>query len=158
MGHEMPVFTPSHLGKWEDLFHTLLEGDSLPLTTEGIWFLGSKPGIVAVLHEGEPIFIEASKDIAKTVSDYVNGAARSEFRVEVAVMELGASPRTAPERVKDGPLADRLNKVIASYRFNVVPATAAQVEKLAEAFTVVADPRLNGPTAKANTVIDALPR
>ncbi len=154
----MPLFTPSHLGKWEALYHTLLEGESLPLTAEGVWLLGSKPGVIAVLHEGEPIFIEASNNISKTLSDYVNGGARSEFRIEVAVAELGASPRTAPERVKKGPLADRLSKVISSYRFNVVPATASQVEKLAEAFKIVADPRLNGPTAKSNSVIDALPR
>lgn len=154
----MPLFTPSHLGKWEELFKMLLEGDSLPLTEEGTWMLGSKPGIVAVLHESEPVFIEASKDISKTLNEYVNGSNRSSFRTQVAITELGASPRTAPDRVKQGPLADRVNKTIADYRFNVVPATATQVERLAEAFTVVADPRLNGPTAQANAVIDALPK
>ncbi len=154
----MSVFTPAHLGKWEPLYKRLLEGETLPLTEEGGWMLGRKTGVIAVLHENEPIFIEASKDIGRTIGEYINGSANCEFRAKVAVVELGASPRTALERSRKGPLAERINRLLPQYRFAIVPATDALSERLAAAFTVVADPRLNGPTAQANAVLDALPK
>lgn len=154
----MSVFTPAHLGKWEPLYKRLLEGETLPLTEEGGWMLGRKTGVIAVLHENEPIFIEASKDIGRTIGEYLNGSVNCEFRAKVAVVELGASPRTALERSRKGPLAERINRLLPQYRFAIVPATDALSERLASAFTVVADPRLNGPTAQANAILDALPK
>ena len=154
----MSVFTPAHLGKWEPLYTRLLEGETLPLTEDGTWLLGRKTGIVAVLHESEPIYIEATRDVGKTVGEYLNGAANCDFRAKIATVELGASPRNVLERSRKGPLADRINRMLPQYRFTAVPATEALAERLAAAFTIVADPRLNGPTAQANAVIDALPR
>lgn len=153
----MSVFTPAHLGKWEPLYRRLLEGETLPLNEDGAWMLGRKIGVIAVMHENEPIYIEATKDLGKTIGDYLNGGANCEFRAKVAVVELGASPRTAMERSRKGPLADRINRLVPQYRFAAVPATEALSERLAAAFTVVADPRLNGPTAQANATLDALP-
>ena len=154
----MSGFTPAHLGKWEALYKRLLEGESLPLTEDGVWMLGRKTGIIAVTHDGEPIYIEATRDIGKTVGEYINGGANCDFRTKVATVEFGASPRNANERSRKGPLADRINRMLPQYRFTAVPATDALAERLAGAFTIVADPRLNGPTAHANAVIDALPR
>ena len=154
----MSVFTPAHLGKWEPLYTRLLEGETLPLTEDGTWMLGRKTGIVAVLHESEPIYIEATRDVGKTIGEYLNGAANCDFRAKIATVELGASPRNVLERSRKGPLADRINRLLPQYRFTAVPATEALAERLAAAFTIVADPRLNGPTAQANAVIDALPR
>ena len=153
----MSVFTPAHLGKWEPLYRRLLDGETLPLTEDGAWMLGKKTGVIAVIHEGEPIYIEASKDIGRTIGEYINGGANCDFRAKVGVVELGASPRTALERSRKGPLAERINRLLPQYRFCAVPATDALSERLAAAFTVVADPRLNGPTAQANAVIDSLP-
>ena len=62
------------------------------------------------------------------------------------------------ERSRKGPLAERIDKLLPQYRFSAVPATEALADRLAAAFTIIADPRLNGPTAEANAVIDALPR
>ena len=154
----MSVFTPAHLGKWEPVYTRLLEGETLPLTEDGTWLLGRKTGLVAVLHESEPIYIEATRDVGKTVGEYLNGAANCDFRAKIATVELGASPRNVLERSRKGPLADRINRMLPQYRFTAVPATEALAERLAAAFTIVADPRLNGPTAQANAVIDALPR
>ena len=153
----MSLFTPAHLGKWEPLYTLLLEGESLPMTEDATWMLGRKTGIIAVLHEGEPIYIEATRDISKTLSEYISGTGNSDFRFRLATIELGASRRNAMERSRKGPLADRINKLLLQYRFTAVPATDALAERLADAFTVVADPRLNGPTARSNSIIDALP-
>ena len=120
--------------------------------------LGRKTGVVAVMHEGEPIFIEATKDIGKTISEYLVGSAGCDFRATLATVELGASPRNAYERSRKGPLAERINRMLPQYRIAAVPATDAVAERLAAAFTVVADPRLNGPTANSNAILDALPR
>ena len=154
----MSVFTPAHLGKWEPLYKRLLEGETMPLTEEGAWMLGRKTGVIAVIHDGEPIYIEATKDIGKTIGEYLNGGANCDFRANLAIVELGASPRTALERSRKGPLAERINRLLSQYRFAAVPATDALAERLAAAFTVVADPRLNGPTTQANAILDALPR
>ena len=154
----MTLFTPSHLGKWESLYRRLLEGDSLPLTEDAVWMLGRKTGVIAVMHEGEPIYIEATKDIGRTISDYLSGGSNCDFRSKLGILELGASPRTAMERSRKGPLAERIDKLLPQYRFSAVPATEALADRLADAFTIIADPRLNGPTAEANAVIDALPR
>lgn len=154
----MSLFTPAHLGKWETLYTRLIEGESMPLTEDAAWMLGRKTGIIAVLHEGEPIYIESTRDIGRTVGEYLSGTGNSDFRVKLATVELGASPRNAIERSRKGPLADRINKLLPQYRFTAVPATDALSERLADAFTVVADPRLNGPTARSNSIIDALPR
>lgn len=154
----MSLFTPAHLGKWEPLYTRLLEGESLPLSEDATWMLGRKTGIIAVLHESEPIYIESSRDIGRTIGEYLSGAGNSDFRVNLATVELGASPRNAIERSRKGPLADRINRLLPQYRFSAVPATDALAERLAAAFTVVADPRLNGPTAQSNAIIDALPQ
>ena len=130
----------------------------MPLTEDAAWMLGRKTGIIAVLHEGEPIYIESTRDIGRTVGEYLSGTGNSDFRVKLATVELGASPRNAIERARKGPLAERINKLLPQYRFTAVPATDALAERLADAFTVVADPRLNGPTARSNSIIDALPR
>ena len=154
----MSTFTPSHLGKWEMLYNRLIAQESMPLTEEMVWMVGNKPGLIAVLHDGEPIFIDGVKDIGRALSEYISGSVQCEFRTSIAVSELGASPRSAAERAKKGPLAERVNKTIRQYRFNVAPATAANVDRLAAAFRVVADPRFNGPTAQANGILDSLPR
>lgn len=129
----------------------------MPLTEDGAWMLGRKTGVIAVMHEGEPIYIEASKDIGRTIGEYLSGGANCDFRAKLGIVELGASPRTALERSRKGPLADRINRLLPQYRFAAVPATDALSERLAAAFTVVADPRLNGPTAEANAILDSLP-
>lgn len=154
----MSTFTPSHLGKWESLYQRLLSPSAMPLDADVIWMLGNKPGLVAVMDAGEAVYIEGVADIGKALGNYLNGVAECEFRTQVAIVELGASPRSAAERAKKGPLAERVNKAIRGYGFNVVPANAATVGSLAAAFRVVADPRFNGPTAFANAVLDALPR
>ena len=153
----MPVFTPAHLGKWEPLYRRLLEGESLPLTEDGTWMLGKKTGIIAVMDDTEPIYIEATRDVGKTIGEYINGNANCDFRAKIATVEFGASPRNAIERSRKGPLADRINRMLPQYRFTAVPATDALAERLAAAFIIIADPRLNGPTAEANAIIDALP-
>ncbi len=129
----------------------------MPLTEDGAWMLGRKTGVIAVMHEDEPIYIEASKDIGRTIGEYLSGGANCDFRAKLGIVELGASPRTALERSRKGPLADRINRLLPQYRFAAVPATDALSERLAAAFTVVADPRLNGPTAEANAILDSLP-
>ena len=154
----MPVFTPAHLGKWEQLFRDLLEGESLPLTPNGTWMLADRPGLVAVFDEQEPVYIGAAEKIGKELQTAVSGSGESELRTLVAIVELGTSRKTAQTRAKSGPLAGRVSKRVAKMKYRVVPAPQAQLASLAAAFRVVADPRYNGPTAQANAALDGLPR
>jgi hypothetical protein len=152
----MPVFTPAHLGKWEQLYRDLLEGETLPLTADGTWMLADRPGLVAVFDEAEVVYVGGMEKIGKELQAAVAGNADSELRCLVAVVELGASPRSAASRAKDGPLAKRVTRKVEKMRYRVVPAPLAQLALLADAFTVVADPRYNGPTAQANAALDAV--
>ena len=154
----MSQFVPAHLGKWEPLFRDLLEGDTMPLNDEGVWMLGDKPGLVAIFEDGEPVYLTSSSGIARTLATFIKGGAECEFRTLVATVDLGASAKTAAERAREGPLAQRINKRVAKMRYRVAPGPAAQLEPLAAAFTVVADPRYNGLTARANRALDALPQ
>ncbi len=154
----MPIFTPAHLGKWESLFKDLLEGETLPLTEEGTWMLADRSGLVAVFDDGEPVFIGATEKLGKELQVAVSGGAESQLRTLLAISELGAAKKNAATRAKSGPLANRVNKRIAKLRYRVVPASPTQMSLLAEAFAVVSDPRYNGPTARANAALDALPK
>ena len=152
----MSAFTPVHLGKWESLFADLVNGEGSALTEEGTWMLGDKPGLVCVFEDSEPLYVEASTNIAKTLQCYINGGAESNFRTLVGVIEMGASQKNAAGRAKSGPLAQRISKRIEKFRYRVVPAPARSLSQLANAFNVVADTRYAGPSAMANRALDAL--
>ncbi len=155
---KMPVFTPAHLGKWEQLYRDLLEGETLPLTEEGTWMLADRTGLLAVFDEGEIVFIGASDKLGRELQIAVSGGAESALRSLIAIVELGAAKKSAATRAKSGPLAQRISRKLAKMRYRVVPASPSQISVLADAFAVVADPRYNGPTARANAALDALPK
>ena len=144
----MSTFAPGHLGKWEPLYHDLVDGVALPMTPEGTW--------MAVFDDSGPIYIASSANIARETRVWQSGGSACEFRTLLAIQDLNASPRNAETRAKSGPLAARLDKRIAKLSYRVVTAPKPMLGALAEAFTVVADPRLNGPTAIANRALDAL--
>lgn len=154
----MPIFTPAHLGKWEPLYSDLLTGETLPLTEEGTWMLADRSGLIAVFDDEEPVYIGSSEKLGRELQVAVAGGAESELRTLLAVSELGASKKNAATRAKSGPLSGRVSKRVVKLRYRVVPASPGQMGLLAEAFAVVADPRYNGPTAKANAALDALPK
>lgn len=154
----MPIFTPAHLGKWESLFKDLLDGETLPLTEDGTWMLADRPGLIAVFDDGEPVYIGATDKLGKELQVAVSGGAESALRTLLAVHELSASKKNAATRAKSGPLSTRVNKRVAKLRYRVVPVTPSHMTLLADAFAVVADPRYNGPTARANAALDALPK
>ena len=152
----MSTFTPGHLGKWESLYHDLLEGSSQPLTPEGTWMLGDKPGLLAIFDDSGPVYVASSANIARDTRVCLSGGSANEFRTLMAIQDLHAAPRNAEARAKSGPLAVRLDKRVAKLSYRVAAAPTPMLGALAEAFTVVADPRLNGPTAIANRALDAL--
>ncbi len=154
----MPIFTPAHLGKWEPLYSDLLDGDTLPLTDEGTWMLADRAGLMAVFDDGEPVYVGAAEKLGRDLQVAVSGGAESELRTLIAITELGASKKSAADRAKSGPLATRVSRKVGKLRYRVVPALPSQMTAVAEAFAVVADPRYNGPTARANAALDALPK
>ncbi|HCI86311.1 MAG TPA: hypothetical protein DHV68_05650 [Dehalococcoidia bacterium] len=153
----MPTFTPGHLGKWESLYNDLMDGERSALTQEGTWMLGDKPGLVCVFEEDEPLFIEASSNISKTLQCYIKAGSDCEFRTMLGIVEMGASVKNAAQRAKSGPLALRISKRVEKFRYRVAPASAKTMQQLADAFNVVADTRYAGPSALANRALDALP-
>jgi hypothetical protein len=154
----MPVFTPTHLGKWEPLYGDLLNGETLPLTADGTWMLADRPGLIATFDDGEVVYIGAAERLGRELQVAVAGGAESELRTLVAVVELDASKKSAATRAKSGPLATRVSRKVSRMRYRVVPAAPSQMVVIAEAFAVVADPRYNGPTARANAALDTLPK
>ena len=154
----MPVFTPVHLGKWEPLYGDLLDGETMPLTVDGTWMLADRPGLIAAFDEGEVVYVGATEKLGRELQVAVAGGAESELRTLVALLELGASKKSANGRAKSGPLAIRVSRKVSKMRYRVVPASSSQMKAIAQAFAVVADPRYNGPTAQSNAALDALPK
>ncbi len=154
----MANFTPAHLGKWEQLFHDLIDGEGAALTEDGTWMLGDKPGLVCVFEDEEPLYIEAAPSISKTLNCYIKGGSECEFRTMVGVVEMGAAIKNAAQRAKSGPLAQRISKRVEKFRYRVAPGPVKQLDALATAFNVVADTRYAGPSALANRALDALPQ
>ena len=154
----MPQFTPTHLGQWESLYRDLIDGHRMPLTPDGSWMLGEKPGLIAVFDADEPVYITSAANISKAIGDFISGSGSNELRTCVAVTDLGASPKTAAEKARDGRTGERVTKRLGQMQYRVAPAPAKLMEALAEAFTIVADPRYNGPTVRANKALDALPQ
>ena len=154
----MSVFTPSHLGRWEALYNDLLAGERMSLTHEGTWMLAEKPGLAAVFDGDEVVYVEGTRNIAKMLQGYLKGGSACEFRTLAAEVDLGVSQRTAEQRAKDGPVAQRVDKLVARLRYRVVPAQPSVLDAVSRAFVAVSDPRFNGPTAQGNLAIDALPK
>ncbi len=154
----MVVFSPAHLGKWEELFRDLVEGETSPLTGQGTWILADRPGLIAVFDEAEVVYIGASEKIGKTLQVATSGGAEEDLRTLVAEVEYGASRKSSSKRARSGPLAQKVSRRIQRMRYRVASAPAAHLKGLTAAFTVVADPRYNGPTARANNAIDSLPK
>jgi len=154
----MSNFTATHLGKWEPTFTDLVDGEGSALTEEGTWMLGDKPGLACVFEDDEPLHIEASTNIAKTLQCYIKGGSECEFRTMVGVVEMGASLKNAAQRAKSGPLALRISKRVEKFRYRVAAAPTKSLTQLADAFNVVADTRYAGPSALSNRALDALPQ
>ena len=110
-----------------------------------------------MFEEDEPLFIEASSNISKTLHCYIKGGSDCEFRTMLGIVEMGASVKNAAQRAKSGPLALRISKRVEKFRYRVAPASAKTMQQLADAFNVVADTRYAGPSALANRALDALP-
>ncbi len=154
----MQQFSPADLGKWEKEYRQLIEGERHSLTEQGTWALADKPGLLAVFDEDEPIFIGHSKTLAKTLQSFHKVGVVNEFRNYVAIIECGLAPKNIEKKYKNGRSGQRVDVAVSKFFFAISPAPATQLAPLAAAFTAVADPRYNGPTALANMAIDALPQ
>ncbi len=154
----MTIFSPTDLGKWQELYHLLLAGERHSLTPAGTWMLGDKPGLAAVFDGDEVVYICAARPLARILQAFHKEGAVNEFRTFVAVFECNISPKNAEGRYKNGRTAKRVDSAVARMSYAVAPAPAQHLDLLAQAFIAVVDPRFNGHTAQANLAIDALPQ
>jgi hypothetical protein len=154
----MQQFSPSDLGKWEAHYRQLLDGERHALTDAGTWALADKPGLIAVFDDVESVYLTGTRTIAKTLQSFHKAGAVNEFRSLAAIVECGLAPKNIEKKYKSGRSAQRVDSAIASFTYSICPAPGALLDALSEAFTAVADPRFNGPTARANLAIDGLPQ
>lgn len=154
----VPMFTPSHLGKWENLYRDLVEGERISLTPQGTWMLADKPGLVCVFDDEEIVYLAGCSSISRTIQAWIKGGSSNELRVMIATVELGVSPKSAIARVKTNSISKRVDKITLRLKFRVIPVPPTLLESLASAFLAIADPRYNGQTSLANLAIDALPK
>ena len=154
----MQQFSPSDLGKWEAHYRQLFDGEKHSLSEAGTWALADKPGLVAIFDGDEPVFVLGTRTIAKTLQSFHKPGSVNEFRSLVAIVECGLSPKNIEKKYKNGRTGQRVDTAVASYTYAICPASAGLLDTLSAAFTAVADPRFNGPTAQSNLAIDALPK
>ena len=153
----MSIFSSSSLGKWEHEYRLLLDGERHTLAPDSTWLLGDMPGLVAVFDGDEVVYIASASKLAGTIRAFHKEGAVNEFRTFVAVFECGLAPKTAEKRYANGRTARRVDTAVSRMTFTVAAAPPKHMDALAKAYTAVADPRYNGPTALANLAIDALP-
>jgi len=154
----MMQFTSNDLGKWEEVFLTLTNGERHALTPDGIWMIAEKPGLIAIFDDDDIVYITYTKNLSKSLQSFSRDGAECELRTMAAIVDLGVPGKTAGKRAAKGPTAQRVNKLIGRMTYSVAQSTPAQMELLSDAFVAIADPRYNGHTSLANQALDRLPK
>ena len=113
---------------------------------------------IFVFDDEEIVYLAGCASISRTIQAWIKGGSSNEFRVMIATVDLGVSPKSAMARVKTSSISKRVDKIALRLKFRVIPVPPTLLESLACAFVAIADPRYNGQTTLANLAIDALPK
>ena len=152
------MFSASHLGKWENLYKNLIEGERIPFNATETWLLGDKPGIIAIFESDEVIYLTSTLNIVKEIQQFLKSDNLHEFRKMGAIVDLGISMVSVGKGIKSKNTTLRIDKKIKDFKFRIVPIRNNIKDRVSEAFIAVADPRYNGPTTRSNLAIDNLPK
>ena len=155
----MNQFTEAHLNNWKSDYLKLTNSNQrYKLIEDNVWSLGDRIGIICIFQEDEICYITHCNSIYKTLKNIINVNKNNELIKLILIHNLGINE----SRIKSSSLSkskiNKLKRIVKQFDFSIISIESNHIEKVSNAFKVVADPIYNGHTSNLNRILDELPK
>ena len=155
----MNQFTEAHLNNWKSDYLKLTNSNQrYKLIEDNVWSLGDRIGIICIFQEDEICYITHCNSIYKTLKNIINVNKNNELIKLILIHNLGINE----SRIKSSSLSkskiNKIKRIIKQFDFSIISIESNHIEKVSNAFKVVADPIYNGHTSNLNRILDELPK
>ena len=154
----MNQFTEAHLNNWKSDYLKLTNSNQrYKLIEDNVWSLGDRIGIICIFQEDEICYITHCNSIYKTLKNIINVNKNNELIKLILIHNLGINE----SRIKSSSLSkskiNKIKRIVKQFDFSIISIESNHIEKVSNAFKVVADPIYNGHTSNLNRILDELP-
>ena len=155
----MNQFTEAHLNNWKSDYLKLTNSNQrYKLIEDNVWSLGDRIGIICIFQEDEICYITHCNSIYKTLKNIINVNKNNELIKLILIHNLGINE----SRIKSSSLSkskiNKIKRIVKQFAFSIISIESNHIEKVSNAFKVVADPIYNGHTSNLNRILDELPK
>ena len=155
----MNQFTEAHLNNWKSDYLKLTNSNQrYKLIEDNVWSLGDRIGIICIFQEDEICYITHCNSIYKTLKNIINVNKNNELIKLILIRNLGINE----SRIKSSSLSkskiNKIKRIVKQFDFSIISIESNHIEKVSNAFKVVADPIYNGHTSNLNRILDELPK
>ena len=155
----MNQFTEAHLNNWKSDYLKLTNSNQrYKLIEDNVWSLGDRIGIICIFQEDEICYITHCNSIYKTLKNIINVNKNNELIKLILIHNLGINE----SRIKSSSLSkskiNKIKRIVNQFDFSIISIESNHIEKVSNAFKVVADPIYNGHTSNLNRILDELPK
>ena len=155
----MNQFTEAHLNNWKSDYLKLTNSNQrYKLIEDNVWSLGDRIGIICIFQEDEICYITHCNSIYKTLKNIINVNKNNELIKLILIHNLGINE----SRIKSSSLSkskiNKIKRIVKQLEFSIISIESNHIEKVSNAFKVVADPIYNGHTSNLNRILDELPK
>ena len=155
----MNQFTEAHLNNWKSDYLKLTNSNQrYKLIEDNVWSLGDRIGIICIFQEDEICYITHCNSIYKTLKNIINVNKNNELIKLILIHNLGINE----SRIKTSSLSkskiNKIKRIVKQFDFSIISIESNHIEKVSNAFKVVADPIYNGHTSNLNRILDELPK
>lgn len=154
----MNQFTEAHLNNWKSDYLKLTDSNQrYKLIEDNVWSLGDRIGIICIFQEDEICYITHCNSIYKTLKNIINVNKNNELIKLILIHNLGINE----SRIKSSSLSkskiNKIKRIIKQFDFSIISIESNHIEKVSNAFKIIADPIYNGHTSNLNRILDELP-
>lgn len=154
----MNQFTEAHLNSWKSDYLKLTNSNQrYKLIEDNVWSLGDRIGIICIFQEDEICYITHCNSIYKTLKNIININKKNELIKLILIHNLGINE----SRIKSISLSkskiNKIKRIIKQFDFSIISIESNHIEKVSNAFKIIADPIYNGHTSNLNRILDELP-
>lgn len=154
----MNQFTEAHLNNWKSDYLKLTDSNQrYKLIEDNVWSLGDRIGIICIFQEDEICYITHCNSIYKTLKNIININKKNELIKLILIHNLGINE----SRIKSISLSkskiNKIKRIIKQFDFSIISIESNHIEKVSNAFKIIADPIYNGHTSNLNRILDELP-
>ena len=155
----MNQFTEAHLNNWKSDYLKLTNSNQrYKLIEDNVWSLGDRIGIICIFQEDEICYITHCNSIYKTLKNIINVNKNNDLIKLILIHNLGINE----SRIKSSSLSkskiNKIKRIVKQFDFSIIAIESNHIEKVSNAFKVVADPIYNGHTSNLNRILDELPK